>query len=59
MDSPTQVKFFDPDSQETLYGIAFGDIIICACCGGVFEASEVESIENLSWTNLIDAISGN
>ncbi len=63
-ETPTQVKFFDPKSQETLYGIGIGldgidDRIICACCGGVFEVSEVENIEILPWIDLSDATYGN
>jgi len=43
-ENPTQVKFFNPEEQQTLYGIGIDDEIICACCGGIFEISEVENI---------------
>ena len=56
--NPTQVKFFDPEEQETLYGIGFGDQIICGCCGGTFEVSEVENIEILPWIDISEAICG-
>ena len=58
-ETPTQVKFFDPENQETLYGIGIDDEIICACCGCVFEVSEVENIEILPWIDLADTICGN
>ena len=38
---PTQVKFWDYDNHEWNYGIAYGDEIICGCCGGIFEIDEV------------------
>ena len=39
---PKQVVFADTDNiGEWLIGIAYGDVIICACCGGVFEIDEV------------------
>ena len=57
-ETPTQVKFFDPKNQETLYGIGIDDEIICACCGYVFEVSEVENIEILPWIDISDAIRG-
>ena len=44
-DVPTQVVFYDggEDSQhpEFCSGIAYKNEIICACCGGVIEISEV------------------
>lgn len=36
---PTQVKFFCPDTENEVRfenGIAYGDEIICGCCGAVF-----------------------
>ena len=57
-ETPTQVKFFDPEKQKILYGIGIDDEIICGCCGGVFEVSEVENIEILPWVDLSDAICG-
>jgi len=39
---PTQVKVEDPDNEnDFLYGIAYHDVFICACCGGVFELEEI------------------
>ena len=58
-ETPTQVKFFDPEKQKILYGIGIDDEIICGCCGSVFEVSEVENIEILPWIDLSDAICGN
>ena len=58
-EKPTQVKFFDPEEKETLYGIGIDDEIICGCCGSVFEASEVENIEILPWIDISEAICGN
>ena len=40
-DTPTQVCFWDWDANEWLAGIAWGDNIICGCCGGVFEIAEI------------------
>ena len=39
-EAPTQVMFHDPDGVYN-FGIAWGDKIICACCGGVFEVEEI------------------
>ena len=41
--TPTQVRFFCPtdDAPQWEYGIAYGDEIICGCCGGVFEIENV------------------
>ena len=58
-ETPTQVKFYDPEEKETLYGIGIDDEIICGCCGSVFEVSEVENMEILPWIDLSDAICGN
>ena len=33
-ENPAQVKFFDPEEKQTLYGIGLDDEIICSCCGG-------------------------
>ena len=39
---PTQVVFADPDNPgEWLAGIAYKDVIICGCCGGIFEIADV------------------
>lgn len=41
-DKPTQVRVEDPDGVEGswIYGIAYKDEMICACCGSVFELDE-------------------
>ena len=36
---PTQVKFWDIDGDHG--GIAYQDKIICGCCGGIFDISEI------------------
>ena len=43
-EKPTMVSFFDLDEGENfgkIYGIAYNDVIICSCCGGVFPITEV------------------
>ena len=43
-DFPRQVKFFCPDTVNEVRfenGIAYGDEIICACCGAIFKIDEV------------------
>ena len=40
--NPTQVMFADPENPgEWLCGIAYRDVIICSCCGGIFHINEV------------------
>ena len=50
-EKPTQVKFFDPDSDDTWCGgIAYKDEVICACCGGVLKISEIiDKDESNGW----------
>lgn len=55
-DTPEQVHFFDPDSKEWLYGIAYNSEIICACCGSVFPLDEVTDVTELAWIDFVDAI---
>lgn len=39
---PTQVKFWDaPSGGHYIGGIAYRDEIICGCCGGIFDISEI------------------
>lgn len=38
---PTQVAFWDYESNQYIGGIAYGAEIICGCCGGVVEIAEV------------------
>lgn len=71
---PTQCLFVDPysDGKEKpsfLSGIAFGDQVICACCGGVFEIDDLEEVASEygmeqaifpyhEWIDLTDEIIG-
>ena len=56
---PTQVVFIDPNDGQTMAGIAYGDEIICGCCGGIFEVAEVEHIFQYdNWVELTDTIIG-
>lgn len=41
-DLPTQVKFTERELGEVHFGIAFGDCIICACCGSVIKFEDYE-----------------
>ena len=38
---PTQVKFWDVDGDHYIGGIAYRNEIICGCCGGTFNISEI------------------
>ena len=40
-DKPTQVVYYDVDGDCWKSGIAYRDEIICACCGGIIEISEI------------------
>ncbi len=40
-DVPTQVKFWDVDGDHYVGGIAYHDEVICGCCGGIYEISEI------------------
>lgn len=33
---PMQVKFWEPEVNGYMGGIAYRDEVICGCCGGVF-----------------------
>ena len=69
-ETPAQVVFHDPDNPGSwLSGIAYRDVIICGCCGGVFEIADVvdcakeDAIKNAihkyyDWTDLADEITG-
>ena len=70
-DKPTQVKFIEFDSDEPYWigGIAFHDVVICGCCGGTIEISELyeraeecgygySPIEALIWIDISEAIKG-
>ena len=58
---PVMVKFEDPDGEnEWLYGIAYGTVIICACCGGTFDIAELNEdgleIVEMDWINFEEFI---
>lgn len=70
-DMPTQVKFFDFDSESPYWigGIAFHDVIICGYCGRTVEISDLydmaeeagldeDPIEVLDWTDIQNEIKG-
>lgn len=40
-DVPTQVKFWDAHSGHYIGGIAYRNEIICGCCGGIFDITEL------------------
>jgi hypothetical protein len=41
---PTQVQFWDYKKRRYKGGIAYRDEIICGCCGGVFNISEIYKV---------------
>ena len=63
---PTQVRYWDDGSYCT--GIAFGDVVICACCGGttpleqIYEFADEDGVQPIyeynEWVDLIEAIGG-
>jgi hypothetical protein len=66
---PTQVKFWDEDTNDYIGGIAFEDKIICGCCGGVIDIDDCleysdpdvpsdEKIIPLEWVNISEEIKG-
>ena len=65
-ENPTQVVWVDEDNHAHA-GIAYGDVIICGCCGGTQEIAEIyefapEGVENpiteLEWTSIHEEIGG-
>lgn len=38
---PMQVRVEDPDTDGFVYGIAYHEVLICACCGGIFSLEEL------------------
>ena len=54
-ETPTQVKFLDDAEDELKYkgGIAYGDVIVCGCCGGVVEISDLLECFSEQEANLI------
>ena len=70
-DIPTQVKFFDFNSEEPYWigGIAFHDVVICGCCGATIEISDLydeaeetgfneDPIKVLDWIDINNEIKG-
>ena len=61
-ETPTQVRFgqdagiMRENNVDYCGGKAYHDEIICACCGGIVEISEVENIETFPWVDITDAI---
>ena len=67
---PTQVKFYDINEEQWIGGIAYEDYIICGCCGGkieisdlLIEAEEIDMkpdmlIQELPWIDIDEAIRG-
>ena len=65
---PTMVKFkqyYEDGGDEIIYGIAYQDYIICACCGGRFNISEliadekddiVSDFEEIEWVSFNEYI---
>lgn len=56
--TPTQVKFRSEYDDEDQYGIAFENVVICGCCGGVSELDDVKILQELPWISLKDEIRG-
>ena len=40
-ENPTQVLFWEPEENDYIGGIAYGDVIICGCCGGAIEIEDI------------------
>lgn len=56
-DEPTMVRFLDEGNEGYDYGIAFGEKIVCACCGGVLEQDDLLFVEELGhWIDFDYAI---
>jgi hypothetical protein len=39
--TPCQVKYWDPDDEEYIGGIAIHDYLICGCCGSISKISDI------------------
>ena len=67
---PTQVAYFDYDNQDNpkyVGGIGYKDRIICGCCGGIIDISDIneftpEEYEPImvydNWIDIDDSICG-
>lgn len=51
---PKQVKWFDNLDGVWVGGIAFGDVIICGCCGSTIELNDFEKGEVVEYEDWID-----
>lgn len=40
-----QVKFREKGCEEIDYGILYADVIVCACCGAIFDVNSVEILK--------------
>lgn len=40
-ENPTQVLFWELEIEDYVGGIAYGDVIICGCCGGAIEIEDI------------------
>lgn len=58
-ETPTQVLFKEEKEAEKEFGgIAFQNVVICGECGGTFEITEIEILEEFPWLDISDAIIG-
>ena len=64
---PTQVKFWDVDGDHYIGGIAYRNEIICGCCGGIFDITEIyelapdtlkEDLVVYDWVDISNEICG-
>lgn len=64
---PTQVRFWDYDNRKYMGGIAYGNEVICGCCGGTFLIDEIyefapEGVDPLTaydyWVDISEEIKG-
>ena len=60
---PTQVKFWDADNERWVGGIGYRGEVICGCCGGIFEVSDLlennpNGIVRLPWIDINEEIRG-
>lgn len=46
---PRQIRWvdFDSETEELLYGIQFGDKVVCSCCGIVFSIDELNEMARI------------
>ena len=53
-ETPTQVKWFDDLEDVWVGGIAFGNVIICGCCGNIIKLDNFEKGEVVEYEDWID-----